>query len=66
MRSALGLAFVAACAAARLAPIGPPMHLKTIDSFYPKAEELRDVFDERFAEPRQAHSMRFVWDCECR
>ena len=42
------------------------MHLKTIDSFYPKAEELRDVFDERFAEPRQAHSMRFVWDCECR
>jgi len=36
--------------------------LITVDRFTPEAEQLRDVFDARFAAPREAHSDRFVWD----
>ncbi|RYZ93967.1 MAG: hypothetical protein EOP11_27050, partial [Proteobacteria bacterium] len=32
------------------------------DGFYQGARELRSVFEERFADPRQGHSDRFVWD----
>jgi hypothetical protein len=33
-----------------------------VDRFAPEAEPLRAVFDDRFAQPREAHSDRFVWD----
>lgn len=39
-----------------------PEHVRTVDTFYDGAAELRGVFDEHFASPRQAHPMRFVWD----
>jgi len=39
-----------------------PEHLRTVDQFYKGAKDLRATFDERFAEPRQAHADRFVWD----
>lgn len=34
----------------------------TVESFAPEAKALRDHFDERFADPRQARGDRFVWD----
>lgn len=34
----------------------------TVDRFYPRAEQLRDVFDKRFADPLVAHAERFQWD----
>lgn len=34
----------------------------TIDRFFPRARELRTHFNERFADPREARSDRFVWD----
>ncbi|MDB4958798.1 MAG: hypothetical protein JWO36_6367 [Myxococcales bacterium] len=33
-----------------------------VDQFAPEARALRDVFDERFAEPRSTRADRFVWD----
>lgn len=33
-----------------------------VDRFAPEARALRDVFDERFAEPRSTRADRFVWD----
>jgi hypothetical protein len=33
-----------------------------VDRFAPEASALRAAFDERFADPRQAHAGRFVWD----
>jgi hypothetical protein len=33
-----------------------------VDNFAPEARELRDVFDDRFAEPRSTRGDRFVWD----
>jgi hypothetical protein len=33
-----------------------------VDNFAPEAKQLREVFDERFAEPRSTRSDRFVWD----
>lgn len=36
--------------------------LITIDKFSPEATQLRQVFDERFSDPRQARGDRFVWD----
>jgi hypothetical protein len=33
-----------------------------VDRFAPEASALRDVFDERFAEPRSTRADRFVWD----
>jgi hypothetical protein len=33
-----------------------------VDSFAPEARALRDVFDQRFADPRRARGDRFVWD----
>ena len=33
-----------------------------VDRFAPEARALRDVFDERFAEPRSSRADRFVWD----
>lgn len=33
-----------------------------IDGFAPEARPLRDVFDERFADPRGTRDDRFVWD----
>ncbi|HMN69096.1 MAG TPA: 2OG-Fe(II) oxygenase [Bdellovibrionales bacterium] len=38
------------------------MHYKTVDRFFPRARELRSVFDRRFANPLEAHRDRFVWD----
>lgn len=38
------------------------MHFRTFDRFYPKAEALRQVFDDRFADPLQTNSERFQWD----
>lgn len=39
----------------------PQFHLVE-DGFYPAADELRAVFDERFADPRSTREDRFVWD----
>jgi 2OG-Fe(II) oxygenase superfamily len=33
-----------------------------VDNFAPEARGLREVFDDRFAEPRSTRSDRFVWD----
>ena len=43
-------------------PEAPPEHLRLVDEFLEPsfAGELRGCFDENFAEPRQAHPMRFV------
>ena len=45
-------------------PKAPPEHLRVVEDFLDAdfAGELRGCFDEHFAEPRQAHPMRFVWD----
>ena len=45
-------------------PKAPPEHLRVVEDFLEAdvAGELRGCFDEHFAEPRQAHPMRFVWD----
>eukprot|EP00310_Coccolithus_braarudii_P010043 CAMPEP_0183369280 /NCGR_PEP_ID=MMETSP0164_2-20130417/98791_1 /TAXON_ID=221442 /ORGANISM="Coccolithus pelagicus ssp braarudi, Strain PLY182g" /LENGTH=83 /DNA_ID=CAMNT_0025545513 /DNA_START=12 /DNA_END=260 /DNA_ORIENTATION=+ len=45
-----------------LAHADGPTHILTSPNFLPCAAELRAVFDDAFAEPRQAHPMRFVWD----
>jgi len=37
-------------------------HLRVVDKFYDGAPTLRSAFDAHFESPRQAHSMRFVWD----
>ncbi|MBX3039718.1 MAG: hypothetical protein KF789_03285 [Bdellovibrionaceae bacterium] len=37
-------------------------HVLTLDSFYSRAGELRDVFEDRFSDPRSARGDRFVWD----
>jgi hypothetical protein len=34
----------------------------TVDGFSPEAKALREHFDARFAEPREARADRFVWD----
>ena len=34
----------------------------TADQFYPKAKELRAVYDRRMANPKEGHAERFVWD----
>ena len=36
--------------------------MKIVDNFAPEARGLRDVFDDRFAEPRSTRGDRFVWD----
>ena len=54
---ALGLAHAHACAVPAAAE-----HLRVVDSFYGGAKALRSTFDDHFAEPRQAHPQRFVWD----
>ena len=41
---------------------GTAEHLRIVDGFYKGSRALRDTFDGHFAEPRQAHAMRFVWD----
>ncbi|GAQ82551.1 hypothetical protein KFL_001150120 [Klebsormidium nitens] len=41
---------------------GDPEHLIIEDEFLDSAEELREHFDSRFAEPRQIRMDRFVWD----
>ncbi|MBX2987817.1 MAG: hypothetical protein KF802_07955 [Bdellovibrionaceae bacterium] len=37
-------------------------HVLTVDSFYGKAAEMREVFESRFRDPRAGASDRFVWD----
>lgn len=37
-------------------------HLLTIDSFFKDAKKMRAHFEERFKDPREARSDRFVWD----
>ena len=37
-------------------------HVRTVSDFFDDAELLRSTYDGHFAEPRQAHAMRFVWD----
>jgi hypothetical protein len=37
-------------------------YLFTEDNFFPGAASLRAAFDERFQDPREARSDRFVWD----
>lgn len=37
-------------------------HLYVVDGLIGAAEEARAVFDKRFANPRNAHPERFVWD----
>ena len=32
------------------------------NNFFPKAKGLRNIFDERFSDPRKTDSRRFVWD----
>uniref|UniRef100_A0A7S0PY49 Prolyl 4-hydroxylase alpha subunit Fe(2+) 2OG dioxygenase domain-containing protein n=1 Tax=Coccolithus braarudii TaxID=221442 RepID=A0A7S0PY49_9EUKA len=50
------------CCSMSLAHADGPTHILTSPNFLPCAAELRAVFDDAFAEPRQAHPMRFVWD----
>jgi hypothetical protein len=38
------------------------MHYFTIDRFYPKAAQLRAVFDQKFEDPLATRADRFVWD----
>lgn len=38
------------------------MQFTTVDNFYPRARDLRKVFDQRFANPLDSHAQRFVWD----
>lgn len=38
------------------------MQYQAIDNFYPRAADLRAVFDRKFADPLRTHSERFVWD----
>ena len=45
-----------------LVPTPPPEHIRIIERFYGRADALRSIFDGHFAEPRQAHAFRFVWD----
>lgn len=37
-------------------------HILKINSFFPRATELRRVFEERFEDPHSAAGERFVWD----
>jgi hypothetical protein len=39
-----------------------PKHLITLDGFSRQAAALRRTFDQRFADPRETRSDRFVWD----
>jgi hypothetical protein len=39
-----------------------PRDVLIVDQFSPDAARLRDVFDERFANPRSTRADRFVWD----
>lgn len=39
-----------------------PKHLITLDRFSRQAVALRKTFDQRFADPRETRSDRFVWD----
>jgi len=39
-----------------------PLGLIVEDDFFEGSERLRAVFDARFAEPREVHGHRFVWD----
>jgi len=41
-----------------------PKHIRILDDFLPSADAaaLREVFDERHADPRRVHEYRFVWD----
>ena len=59
---AAGDGFAAASSSSSSQQPFEPEHLRTCDSFYENAQLLRDTFDQRFAEPRQAHADRFVWD----
>lgn len=34
----------------------------TVENFYPRAKDLREQFDRRFANPLHTHADRFVWD----
>jgi hypothetical protein len=36
--------------------------INTVDSFYPRAAELRSHFEERFADPRATRADRFIWE----
>lgn len=38
------------------------MQYRAVDNFYPKANELRRIFDRRFANPLDSQAQRFVWD----
>jgi hypothetical protein len=40
----------------------PSRSVVIVDRFAPEATELRQTFDERFAEPRSTRADRFVWD----
>lgn len=38
------------------------MNALVVDGFYPRANDLRAVFDQRFGDPLRAHGDRFRWD----
>ncbi len=37
-------------------------HLITVDQFSKHSKNLRQYFDEQFADPKETHNKRFVWD----
>lgn len=37
-------------------------HILKVNRFYPQAQDLRQHFESRFAEPKSNHEGRFVWD----
>jgi len=37
-------------------------HLLTVKNFYSDAKKMRGVFEDRFKDPRNTDSQRFVWD----
>lgn len=37
-------------------------YYRVVEDFYPKVSELKNYFNEQFANPRDSHEKRFVWD----
>ncbi|WIA11976.1 hypothetical protein OEZ85_012058 [Tetradesmus obliquus] len=47
---------------AELTELSKAQHVITVPDFSPVSQQLRDVFDERFQDPRHTTQERFLWD----
>lgn len=52
-------------AAAELSKLSEARHIITVPDFSPVSQQLRQVFDERFSDPRNTTQQRFLWDYWC-